>query len=499
MNTDEQITKAITNFFQRAVKRGERATPEKVNSDELIAQFITNLGRSSFHHLKRLFVKNRSTIWLGKPVKGGAYSGIDDVSLFMHFLVTGGTGSGKSGILINTATQAIDNPKLPQVLLLDPNAETALKVAKKIRYPNKTKLLSLEYKKDGISFICGYNPIFTLEKEQIEKEVIALQNILFDEAVKANNYNIMNVSTKVLETGLTFHLALIDFWSRKKLVRTKQDLKVALRDRQLTLRDLGTITDSQESLESFQALFTTVFKDHSPKLFEFWSQDLSKLQYLPNVCQRIGSISCNPATKYFFESKGYDLIEFIDKGYNILCPLTGLQDNSLLKDTISKLLFNQILSHYQKNTDFETGNSSTNPLLLLIDEAKVIEFDDMSSIIEQARKYKIGLGLFAQRENQFTKKTQKAFDLLANKVELRQNVFSDNLPDRVFRHYGKNSKAADKEKDLYQTLDYPKDVRQKLFYSLGISKLEISAKIAIKEKYLNEFFLNPTKPLQQYV
>lgn len=435
--------------------------------------------------LNLFFKRPQTKIWLGKS-NNGQFASIDYNFLFYHFLVTGGTGSGKSGVLINTACQAINSPKIPQVLLLDPNTETAIKIYKRIKYTGKTKLLAIEYKKDGVEYVTGYNPLLCLDNQLIEHNIIYLQNIFFAEAVRSNNYNILNISKKVFETGLNFHLAYINYITKTGLIKDKNELETIIKNKQLTLRDLGQINESQSLFESYKNLFSTVFKGYNNSLFEFWTNEATKSQYLPNVTQRIASITCNPSVKYFFESKGYDLISFITEGFNVLCPLTGLQSNPLLKEAISKLFFTQILNYYMAKTDFETGLNTVNPLLFLIDEAKVIEFENMADIIEQARKFKIALGLYAQRPDQFTKQTQNAFQSLGTMINLRQDQFNDVLPDRSFKVLG----VTNKDKDtIFKSLDYPLEVRNYLNYSQGVKKSKIRAVIEEKDESPLEYFI----------
>ena len=332
--------------------------------------------------------------------------------IFRHTLITGETGAGKSWLLGDLALQI--NRQGTQILLLDPHGkgteygdsktaprtvvDSALlniynRMSKKEQ--EKTKILSVFHRPvRGANNLtdevyCGFNPLFTLDKTpaNILKQATAVKSVLYNNAIQDNQKAIMHGAGVLIESAMTANACYIDYL--QSTGKGKDEIVEILKTRQVTVNDLY-FNAKQVGLWQFMS---EMLQDIRPDLAKIWREMLEKEKVDHSIQLASSTLSDtleNVNTQLFLESRGFEPIAYLQQGFNVLCDTSGLHAN------VQGIIGNYALGELWNLV----YNSKLNNLWCCVDEAKVLNLPDGADIIDQARKYKLGLCLSMQRTNQ---------------------------------------------------------------------------------------------------
>jgi type IV secretory pathway TraG/TraD family ATPase VirD4 len=204
------------------------------------------------------------------------------------------------------------------------------------------------------------------------------------------------------------------------------------------------------------------------------------------VLGRLDKLVLMESSRLFFESEGFNVLIELKKGKSVLCDLMGLDEHTM--GTISKIIFSKVFNMHKKG---ELKGST----FMMIDEAKLIKIPNLTEIIEQARKFKLGLVLICQYVQQFENRNLELAinNTIVTKIKF-QNETGKNaeetkeLESLKTRHF--NYKTRGFEYKNVKTIDYGEIVKKYEPVETGLTTNEIEARMKAKKDNIYNYFIN---------
>lgn len=442
------------------------------------------LGGKSVKIVKKILRKNDNRIILGSK-KGNEVS-IFPQDLNTHLLVTGETGAGKSGFSINLAKSLINSGV--RTLFLDPHGVAIQDIYSRVKYPKKVIYLSLNQQNKHL----GYNPFFKIgAKGVLENQSAHLLNSIFYDEINTG-YQVFNGAKFIISSVIYFHNAYLDWLIRNQKIEVTQAGQI-LSNKQITINDIANLKNNPLMVD----LLIEILGDENnqfyrPDLVRQWVEIREKKSFdsgMQGALGRFSKLAGMYEAQLFFESNGFNVIEEIKKGNSVLCDLKGLEE--LTMSIISKIIFSSVFSNHKKG-------SIKGQTIMIIDEAKLVKVPNLGEIIEQARKFKLGLVLLCQYVTQFENKTLESAinNTIVSNIQFRNKEGrnpqeKEKLLELEKRHF--IFETSGKRYEGYKTIDYDKPLREFKTTELGLTTAELEKRMTAKTANIYNYFLKNYK------
>lgn len=409
-----------------------------------------------------------------------------------HTAIKGKTGFGKSSLAVNLAIQNIEQGT--RILVIDPhgNPEAVEKgisaeIYRRVDDTSKLTFLSVNQKQKVI----GYNPLFLISNFDAldERKDELMNSCFFDSKTRGINsgYQVANRAEFVLDSVIYFHNAYFD-WLLFHKNKSPSFIKTFLESHQITINDLATFEDNPALIDLFiKILGFEGSKYHRPDLVNKWQQIREKTALdigLRGVIGRFRKMVNGTESKLFFESFGFDLIEELLKNNSVLCDLSNLDDFTI--EIISKLILIKIFKLHKKAT-LKTQTE------MYIDEASIVEIDNLPQIITEGRKYKLALSLIYHFNKQFRNPRiiQAIVNTIVTKINFRSKETDFNVPSEKIANLRKREFMMENSRGVYEavyTFPMP-DIQRKLeLNEVGEYKEVLRERIRLKRNNIFNYF-----------
>lgn len=419
----------------------------------------------------------------GKTKDKEVYISIDD--LFTHLLVTGQIGQGKSSLLINLAVQLID--KNIKLLFLDPHGQAIRQVVKLIQQFDKVRYFSLNQKHQHL----GYNPLYflSLTTQELKDLKSRLLLAIFPEELQSG-YKVAMEAKFIIESILFFHNAYYDYLLFALHIDPERAKELSLA-KQITFNDLANLDHNPRLVELLIEVLS--FKGsmyYRPDLARRWLEMQSKNKFnvgMQGVIGRFEKLTSMSQGQIFFESSGFNVLKELRKGNTVLCDLSGLDEYTM--GIVSKIIFGDVFIEHKNGI-------ITIPTIMIIDEAKLLNLLNLAEIIEQARKFQLGLVLACQHVGQFRNSVleETIISTIVSKIKFRSGKGENaqerekllNLEERhfIFETTGERLEGV-------RTGQYGENLRQFHPTEIGLTLEKIEERINQKREDIYSYFLSP--------
>jgi TraM recognition site of TraD and TraG len=412
-----------------------------------------------------------------------------------HTYIKGLTGFGKSSLAVNLAIQNIEHGTAG--IFLDPHGNpfapddekgAIVEIFERVSSLQNVVFLTVNQKK----LIIGYNPIFLMGGfQKLDKLKDDLLNSIFYHSKTSFNdgHEVINAADFILDSAIYFHSAYFE-WLMFAQGKKKEQAKVILQSRQITINDLASLEDNPSLINLFIAILGfKASKYYRPDLVSKWERVKSKKTFdagFKGVTGRFKKMVSTSKSKLFFESYGFNLLQERKRGKFVLCDLSSLDEFTIA--IICKLILVRIYT-YQINQIFR-GQTE-----FYIDEAANAEIPNLPHIIAQGRKKKLALTLIFQFIKQF--QNPRIIDAICRGIVTKIN-FKNNEPD--FNASLEQIAKLKKQEFIFENswevvekvkaLDMPPKRRQVQFEERGAEEKELRARILAKQTDPLTFFKN---------
>lgn len=347
----------------------------------------------AIRNTKRLFKGNDNRIILGKDRQKVEWH-MYPTEFLQHMAISGGTGKGKSYFTIFLILQFLRLGV--RVFFVDPHGKTIEDLQKRVKTLDNLVFYSpiIKTREDEWQ-VTGLNILFkTGSPLSLDKHVSDLMRCMFTDELK-EGVNIAPQAKFIIESTVYFTNNYRFFLASKGL--DKDTIKQYCNDKQITINDLATLQDNSKLYElfaevlSFKGLGTEYDKQD---LAEKWQEIIAgnKPAGFDNAVTRFVRLTQLEESKQFLEGKGFDVIKSLLANKSVFCDLRSIDEFTM--GIITSLVFDGVYTlHKDEKIQGQT--------MLFIDESKMIKLPSLDQIIEQARKFNLGLVLMYQYFDQF--------------------------------------------------------------------------------------------------
>jgi hypothetical protein len=243
--------------------------------------------------------------------------------------------------------------------------------------------------------VTGFNILFKTGSPMVlDKHVSDLLRCTFSDELK-DGLTIAPQAKFIYESAVYFTNNYRYYLASKGL---KADyIKQLCLERQITVNDLATLQDNKGLYEllaevlAFKGLNTQYDRqDLANKWLEIL--DGNKPTGFDYAVTRFVKLTQLEESKQFLESNGFDVVKSLMDKKSVFCDLRGIDEVTM--GTITSLVFDSVYTLHKDGKIIGQTN-------FFIDEAKMIKLPSLDQIIEQARKFKLGIVLMYQYLDQF--------------------------------------------------------------------------------------------------
>jgi Helicase HerA, central domain len=343
--------------------------------------------------VKKLLRKNDNRIILGVDRQKTEWH-MYPKEFLQHMAISGGTGKGKSYFTIFLIQQFL---RLNiRVFFVDPHGKTIEALQKRVTtLDNLVFYRPIIKTNDDVWQVTGLNILFkTGSPLSLDKHVSDLMRCMFTDELK-EGINVAPQAKFIIESAVYFTNNYRFYLASKGL--DNDIIKQYCINKQITINDLATLQDNTKLYELFAEVLAfdglgTEYDKHD--LAQKWQEIIAgnKPTGFDNAVTRFVRLTQLEESKQFLEGKGFDVLKSIMANKSVFCDLQCIDEFTM--GTITSLVFDSV---YTLHKD-EKIQSQT---MMFIDESKMVKLPSLDQIIEQARKFNLGLVLMYQYFDQF--------------------------------------------------------------------------------------------------
>lgn len=329
---------------------------------------------------------------------------ISPTDLLRHALVIGPTGSGKSTLLANLACGLIEAGV--GVTVLDPHGALVEDIA--MRYPKNRLSRGALLRFADTAYPIALNPLVSRHSDPglVADELIELVQRLFGRS----------------------------HWGPL--------LELSLRNAAMATMEIGgSLADSARWLEDpafREALLPRVRDPEAARFFqELGTASASDRRTLP-AAQRLRRLLGSPLLRDLFgqQTNTFEFAELADRGETLLCDLSEL-------GTTAARLIGSLLLLMLRQTMMARAPRHSQPHIVILDEASWFLSSTVGELMDQARKYGIGLVIAVQRLGQLAPEQLRDAVLANAGATLSFRIHDPEEAHLLARHLGSDLIGAD--------------------------------------------------------
>ena len=364
--------------------------------DNLIWWLITapvNTTIYSYKGIKKLFKKKDNRIVLGKDDQKTEWH-LFPVEMLQHLAISGSTGVGKSYFAVGLILQLISSKG--RVFFIDPHGNAIMDIYTRLKYLDNVDFYTpINKLNDNEWQVTGINILFKMGSPMVlDSYVSDVMRCLFGGEL-TDGFIIAPQARFIIESAVYFTNNYRYYLAGKGL--DNETIKQLCLDKQLTINDLATLQSNTQLYELMADVLSYGGNGSTHQRQDLATKWLNIINNgKPNgfdlAVNRFVKLTNLQESQLFLESKGFDVVESLKTNKSVMCDLRGIDEITM--SVIASLIFDRVYSlHKDKKI---TGQTQ-----MFIDEAKMVKLPSLDLIIEQARKFNLGVVLMFQFLDQF--------------------------------------------------------------------------------------------------
>ncbi|MFW5853499.1 MAG: type IV secretory system conjugative DNA transfer family protein [Patescibacteria group bacterium] len=330
-----------------------------------------------------------------------------------HFYIIGQTGTGKSFFILNQAVQDINNGK--GLCVIDPHGDVVSDILERV--PSDRAEDVIVFDPGDVSRPLGMNMLeYNLERPEektfIVDEVQSILNRLYEKQPEG--------------LGPVFQLFM-----RNALLLLMEDAK----------HEPGTLADIPRVFTDEEYRARKLARCANPSVVNFWEKEASQTtgdqslaNVSPYVTSKFGSFIANDYVRPIIgqAKSAFNFREVMDEGKILLVNLSKGRIGDLNASLLGMIITGKILQAALSRADAD--EKTRRDFYLYIDEFQNFTTDSISTILSEARKYKLNLILAHQYISQLTDGIRES--VMGNVGSMAAFRVGPTDTETLLKHYG---------------------------------------------------------------